>query len=969
MSGETETTKGSGPADGTGARPRGEGFARGQTIGRYVVLDRLGAGGMGTVYAAYDPELDRRVALKLLHRLHAELGEARVLGRLMHRLFGDEDQAAASPGVDDRLLREAQAMARVSHPNVIAVHDVGTHEGQVFLAMELVQGVTLRQWLQASPRTWSEVIAVMMQAGRGLAAAHRKGLVHRDFKPDNVMVGDDGRVLVMDFGLVRVQHVDEITSDGPRPRTDALATDLTRTGTTVGTPAYMSPEQFQSMPIDPRSDQFSFCVALWEGVYGSRPFAARSLPELAAAVLSGRRVEPKLATGVPTFVRRVLDRGLALAPADRFEDLDALLAALARDPRQRRRRWLAVGGLLALAGGGAAAWRIAHVRALAGCDREGDAIDEHWDDRIRAEVETAMRTTEVPFATPTIAKFSPAIDDYAARWSAARVDACRAGLDGTQPPAIVAGMRDCLDLEAESLAALLEVAREADRKFVGKALLLAAELPPVERCQDVGWVVRHAPAERDASDLAIERQLVRVDALQAAGRAEPALAMAEGLLADAEAHGDPALIVRSRARVGALLERVGRHEDAERELTQAVLAAVELGEDAEAADAARRLAVVVALRLVRPAEGQLWARWAESLVERLGEEGDLRGARMHNELGVMARDLGRLDDALAHHTRALAILRERLGPEHPDVALSLNNLGTTLVDLGRLDDALASYEQARAIFVATFGEDHPDVANALSNEAEVYWRRGDLEQAAALMARVLAVNEAAFGPDHPRVAQSLTNLGVVTRSAKRPADAARQLERAVAIFERALGPDHPELANALGNLGDAERALGRLDDALAHHRRALAIIEEKLGPAHTLLPPILVGLGNDELAFGRPAAALAHFERARTLLAKTQPDHPDLGAVLLDLCTAQLQLGDADAALATAREAQERLDRGGASADQRATARRRLAEATWASGGSRSDVDELARAAQALYDPAAPERAEIDAWLATLVRP
>src|SRR5690349_17448959 len=190
----------------------------GDTVGRFVVLQRLGEGGMGVVYTAYDPELDRKVAIKLLKS--AEEGHA-------------------------RLLREAQAMARLQHPNVIAVHDVGTLPGnRVFVAMELVAGATLRGWLKAAPRAWREVIAIMRQAGVGLAAAHDAGLVHRDFKPDNVLVGDDGRVRVMDFGLARLGAADPELSSGSHD-TGPLSTPLTMAGTVVGTPAYMAPELFK----------------------------------------------------------------------------------------------------------------------------------------------------------------------------------------------------------------------------------------------------------------------------------------------------------------------------------------------------------------------------------------------------------------------------------------------------------------------------------------------------------------------------------------------------------------------------------------------------------------------------------------------------------------------------------------------------------------------------------------------------
>ena len=218
-------------------------FERGDSVGRYVISSRLGAGGMGVVYAAYDPELDRRVALKLLHASKGPAGS----------------KARRS------LLREAQALAKLSHPNVITVHDVGLHEERIFLAMEFIEGQTLGRWL-GSPRSWSEVLDVMVQAGQGLMAAHDKGLEHRDFKPENVMIGTDGRVRVLDFGLARPASGGEVSSesDGFVPRDDALSTEQTSFGKLVGTPAYMAPEQFEHATTDARTDQFAYCVTLWE---------------------------------------------------------------------------------------------------------------------------------------------------------------------------------------------------------------------------------------------------------------------------------------------------------------------------------------------------------------------------------------------------------------------------------------------------------------------------------------------------------------------------------------------------------------------------------------------------------------------------------------------------------------------------------------------------------------------------------
>jgi WD40 repeat protein len=293
-------------------------------IGRFTILRELGAGGMGVVYVAYDEELDRRVAVKLL------------------RESSTDTQGKA------RLQREAQAMARLSHPNVVTVHEVGTHLEQVFVAMEFVPGGDLRAWLR-SPRTWREVVAMFCQAGEGLAAAHDAGLVHRDFKPDNVLVGVDGRARVADFGLAyaRAQEPErEPSGEAPRANLDRT---LTQPGAVMGTPAYMSPEQLVGDAIDVRTDQFAFCVALWEGLYGKRPFTAPNFAALVTAVREGRIVEPVVTHDVPAWLHAALVRGLSADADARWPSMHALLAVLGNDAQARRRRTLRIAAIAGLA--------------------------------------------------------------------------------------------------------------------------------------------------------------------------------------------------------------------------------------------------------------------------------------------------------------------------------------------------------------------------------------------------------------------------------------------------------------------------------------------------------------------------------------------------------------------------------------------------------------------------------------------
>ncbi len=323
----------------TPAPPAGDSgvlLSRGDRAGRYEVIEVVGAGAMGTVYAAHDPDLDRTLALKVLR---PELGRGPKAAELKARLA-----------------REARALARISHPNVITVYDTGVIGDQLFVAMELVAGGTLRSWLRDEPRSWREVLDSYLAAGRGLAAAHAAGIIHRDFKPDNVLVGADGRVRVTDFGLSRAGWDDlrpALRGEGsalpvPAPHSRiGNGSSLTATGALVGTPVYMAPEQLAGGAASARSDLFSFCVALYEGLYGERPFSGSTLEALRRSTREPVPPPPARAR-VPPWIRRVLLRGLRADLDARYPSMTALLHALSHEPVLMR-SWRAPLGV-ALAG-------------------------------------------------------------------------------------------------------------------------------------------------------------------------------------------------------------------------------------------------------------------------------------------------------------------------------------------------------------------------------------------------------------------------------------------------------------------------------------------------------------------------------------------------------------------------------------------------------------------------------------------
>ncbi|HSN30927.1 MAG TPA: serine/threonine-protein kinase [Kofleriaceae bacterium] len=403
---DDDTLESSDPKPAVVAAPRGR-------VGKYEILRELGSGGMGVVWAAQDPDLGREVAIKLLR---AE---------------------RASPEQRTRLLREARAMARLKHPNVLTVYEVGTADGRDFIAMELVDGQNLDDWLRGKP-SQREVWDALLASGHGLVAAHAAGVVHRDFKPHNVLRSHDGRVLVTDFGLARGAIELEDTQKPSAPDS-VLEVQLTATGALLGTPAYMAPEQFDG-ETDTRADQFAFCVTAWEALSGTRPYEGATIEELRDAACSGT---PSRTAKLPPGVRAVLARGLAPDPASRWPDMAALLAALERTRHRGSRRLAVIAPLVLLLGALVAFVALrGHATTEAPCVPE-QAFGSAWTPAIR----TGVLATHADLAS-----IAPRLDAYRAQWLDGYGRACRASAaERSTALACYGELRDELALHVELL--------------------------------------------------------------------------------------------------------------------------------------------------------------------------------------------------------------------------------------------------------------------------------------------------------------------------------------------------------------------------------------------------------------------------------------------------------------------------------------------------------------------------------------
>ena len=820
-------------------------------------------------------------------------------------------------------------MAHVSHPNVAAVYEVGTYGEQVFVAMEFVEGKTLGAWLTDRPHDWREVVGVFLQAGRGLAAAHAAGIVHRDFKPDNVVVGDDGRTRVLDFGLARASHdiptlppMDSSNSASDLRMSSSLVAKLTQAGSLIGTPAYMSPEQYVRAAIDARSDQFSFCVSLFEALYGARPFGGQTLAELMAAVTRGKIRVPKQHRPVPAWLHEVVVRGLHVDPGRRWPDVPTLLERLDRDPARRRRGIaLGVGGALVIGITVAGAMR---ARAQAGevCTGAAEQLADVWDPARAAAVTTALEGTGLAYAPAAAGHVVASLDAYARAWTAAHTQACEAtAVRREQSQELLDRRMACLGERRVALRALVGVLATADAAVVEKAVQAVAGLPRLEPCADPSYLQARVrpPGDADAA-AAVEvtrEQLSQAQALALAGKFTGAGQLVEAAVTQAQALAYGPLLAQALRLRGELRVAEGRYADAEQALRAAYVTARTSGDGEQSAAAATALVGVTGASLARFEAGALWRDVATAevagSVDRLapsdlafktGEmairEGEYARAEAEtaralalreqvvgptdsslivalNQLGGALEKQGKFAAAGQHFRRALAIGEAALGPDHPLVAAASDNLGSILQAEGRYEDALAQHLRALQLRERVFGRDHMQIAGSLNNLGIVSESLGRARESEAYFRRELAIQEAHLGETAPAVALSHTNLGAILHIHGDEDGALTHLRRALEIQEEVLSPDHPEMVFVLANLGLVARAQGRSQDALTDLGRALRITEKTGGPEHINAASIHQNIGSVLQQLGRADEALAELRRAREIREKTLgPTHPDV---------------------------------------------------------------------------------------------
>lgn len=823
-------------------------LAPGTRLGNFVVLARIGAGGMGTVFLAFDAELDRRVAIKLLHR--------------------SADDAGGPEAARERLLAEAQAMARLQHPNVVTILQTGVHEDRVFLAMEYVEGNSLRGWLAEPGRTDKERLAALVDSGRGLAAAHAAGLVHRDFKPDNVLVGRDGRARVTDFGLAaRDSEAQERTlvDEVPELRNwdeDSSSAGDTQEGSLVGTPSYMAPEQLTGTPADTRSDQFAFAVTAWEAFAGARPFDLDGLRQLAVTQLSAERGELPVArrktgpgaaplaqpSGMPTWVYRALLKSLSVDPDKRFPSMDALLAQLANDPRVRRRQraLVAVAGAVAAIGIGSLVLQQQEARA-ARCSGGTERMAEVFGKRQRGELERAFLATGVADAQERFTRTVSELDAYAATWADMHHESCAATrVREVQSEEVMELRIGCLNRRHNELRSLVGLLVTADEKLVDRGPQAVRSLPSVQMCADIESLTAPVPLPQDPKRREEIRKaqegLARLEALRAAGRLRDGAADARAVW-DEVAPLDYTPVAAEALMYRGLFEfATGKRKEGEQTLTEAVFTA-----DRARTDGLRARSALWLTRLLtdqnRFDEAALWLKLGSAATERAGSA-DRLASFMYERRAELQRAQGHFPESLEAWERAGQAIEADYGAEAIERAPSLSGAANILSLLGRSEEANARAEQSLRLIERERGPDHVALMAPLYVLTNLQIDAKDFDHALESAERAVSIGRLRFGAESTRTADILDLKATVHQTKGDFAAAVAVYQESLELRRRLLPANHEDLSYSYDGIGQSLLGLGRFTEAREALERALELrgpdpldlAETRFGLAKALWP-------------------------------------------------------------------------------------------------------------------------------------
>ncbi|MEM9455106.1 MAG: serine/threonine-protein kinase [Myxococcota bacterium] len=867
------------------------------SIGRYEVLRRLGEGGMGEVFLARDPRLDRRVAIKILR------GSQTARDRR-------------------RLRREAQALAALAHPNVVEIYEVGEHQGAPFIAMEYIPGPTLGRWLEEQRPGRAALLRIFLAIARGLAAAHSQGIVHRDFKPSNVIVGTDDRPRILDFGIARatnpVGSEEDLGRGSTVPLTNPAETsgkhpaetpaEITRTDAVVGTPLYMAPEQRRGQAIDHRCDQYSLCLTLCEALAGRHPLADLDPGELDDAI--HRLATPSAAHWgpVPHAWRRILRRGLREQPEDRFGDMHALIEALEHAARRRQRWKIGTVATVMLAGGaGLAMWPAQGPgphppNSELDCNEQAAEILAVWDQPRRQRVETRFTQTELPYSAATWAQVDRDLSAHADDLARAQAQACAAR---PEDPTLRDAQHRCLQLERQRFEQLAARMEQIDGEAMSRiSTTLAQVLDDLARCLDPEQLSRERPplpAVLASQVLTLRSAIAGLEQLRSLGQFAQSAAWGREIVQEARALDYPSVLAEALVAAGRAAHSNGEYVQSIRDLQEGYFLSGTISYEDLMVEAAVQM-IVVAAEHDDHELATTWSRHARADLDRT-QATDQRWADFHANEGIARQLRGDYAEALQHMERARAIVDARQPPQFRARFDIRNNAALALTELGRFEEARTQLAEARELADQALPEGHPELATLYDNLGGVESELRNLEQALVWCQRALTIRRANLGADHPDIATSEYNVGHALWLLGRYEEALTHAETSLAITERnGSSPASVALSRRLLSLvlrdnGEAERATAQL-------QRALYELEAELGPEHPSVVSILTQLGHSQFLAGRPEEAITTMRRAATRGERVLgPLHLDVALIYSNLGNTLFEVGRTEEALRELRRA------------------------------------------------------------------
>lgn len=908
-------------------------------IGRFAVTRVLGSGASGVVYEAHDAELDRAVALKVL-----------VVGAAEEDAVAKEDGALAATQAA-HVMREAQAIAKVIHPNVVTVYEVGRDDAFVFIAMELA-GVSVRQWLLQAPRAWRDVLAVYTAAARGLWAAHQAGIIHRDFKPDNVMIDDTGRVRVADFGLARLlPSAIGVGASVPGAINGATTQHL------AGTPAYMAPEQLAralggaavvmdlsvaagATALTPRAlrdgalaDQFSFCASLYEALVGARPFAGTSLVDLVREMREGFHASHRHAlrrAKVPRWLVRLLARGLAPHPRDRYLDMAALLADLTLDRASRRRRLTAAAAafsVVALAGGAVAWAREAHPTMASLCERRADTVAVAWGPAQQQAVRTAFDQSALPYAAASFAALDAGLASYTQTLMAQQAASCTNAASGTQSVMALDQHWQCVSLRVAAVRELTRaLSRAPSAETVERAVQALQALPDATACEH-GQVTKVPLPEAEDARNAIDRGMSTLAAQRVAldlGNQKSALAVIDAEMPGWENTSYAPLIALAHELRGRALEQDSRYKDAEAAWRRALEAANTSGDDQQLAALWSNLSMLRAMRMDDRQSGLDMSDTALLALARAGNPPSVRATLLMNR-SIVLRDAGKMNEAIDAATEAVSLVQRheptkpvrllaarinlalgmvrhgemakgaslaedalseastQLSEFHPRVTLARSQLASAQAANGQIADSLISHQRAVAALRVS-GPTSLPLANALMNYSRVLVIDRQFAQADAVLKEAADILDASGSANRGQLASVLSNRAALLYRQGERNTAVELMTKARAHGVAQWGEFHVNVGELSASLAAMLNAVGRQADALAMGQLAVEVLTRSLGPSHTKVAGALVNVGVVYAEQGAHADALPYFYKALEIRESTlDPGHVELASPLFNL--------------------------------------------------------------------------------------